>query len=1077
MDIKEKHHHFLRDGGEMGELIRRFDWSQTALGSPGQWPQSLRTIVSIILSSKFPMFLWWGEDLIQFYNDAYRPSLGNEGKHPSAVGQKGRECWPEIWDVIYPLIDQVRTTGEAVWFEDQLIPIYRNGKVEDVYWTFSYSPVNNESGKVEGVFVVCTETTEKVHNLKKLEESEKRFRNLITESTVATVVFSGNDLVVELANEVMLKFWGKDSSVIGKPLLHIFPEQANQRYFGLLLKVLKSGEAVREEAALVLININGKLEPFYRDFNYKALFDENGNVTSVLATAIDVTQKVVAQKKLLQSEQRFQGAVDALKGILWTNNAEGKMEGEQPGWSALTGQSFDEYQGFGWASAVHPDDAQATVDAWNEAVRKRETFIFEHRVKMKDGNWGQFSVRAVPLFHDDGSINEWVGVHTDITEQRSAEQALIESERRYRVLTEEGTVATALYTGPGLRIQYANDTMLRYWGKDRSVFGKTFREALPEMEGQAFPGLLDAVYATGEAYVGIEEKAYLMINGKLLPSFFNYTYKALRRKDGTIYGIHHTAIDVTEQVLARKKVEDSEQKVRAIVESAPFPIAVYTGKEMLIELANKSIMDIWGKGYNVVGKLFTDVLPELGNQEVFDQIERVYNSGVSFHTRNQRLDLVINGKPRPYWFNYSFTPLFDASGQVYGVMNTGVDNTDIVLAKLKVEENENNIRNTILKAPVAMCIFRGPQHVVEIANHRMIELWGRSSEDVMNKPIFVGLPEAKDQGFEQFLDGVFNTGETAMAEDVPVTLPRNGKIESVFVNFVYEAFREADGEISGVIAVATDVTSQVIARRKIEEVVAERTRELGEANRNLQKSNAELAQFAYIASHDLQEPIRKVSTFAQMLEQSLGQVDDTSLKYLNKISSASSRMTTLIRDVLAYSQLSDEKEVFVPVNLQEVAESIISDFELLVEQKRAVIEYNGLPVVNAIPMQMSQLFGNLISNALKFSQPDVRPRVSITTTFLSEEQAGKYGIANIGAPYYDIEFRDNGIGFKQEYAEQIFNIFQRLHGKTEFAGTGIGLAMCKKIAQNHGGDIRAKGTDNGAIFNVILPAATQDISI
>jgi len=169
---------WLPDGGEMGRLTREFDWSKTPVGSVEQWPQSLRTTVSIILSSKFPMFLWWGKDLTQFYNDAYRPSLGNNGKHPYALGQRGQECWPEIWPIIYPLIEQVLTTGESTWSEDQLIPIYRNGQLEDVYWTFGYSPITGESNTVEGVLVVCNETTEKVINARKLAESNAELKRI-----------------------------------------------------------------------------------------------------------------------------------------------------------------------------------------------------------------------------------------------------------------------------------------------------------------------------------------------------------------------------------------------------------------------------------------------------------------------------------------------------------------------------------------------------------------------------------------------------------------------------------------------------------------------------------------------------------------------------------------------------------------------------------------------------------------------------------------------------------------------------------------------------------------------------------
>src|SRR6478609_10760216 len=169
---------FLAGGGEMGELTRAKDWGNTTLGDPAGWPQSLRTTLSILLNSKFPMFLWWGPELICFYNDAYRPSLGTNGKHPFILGERAETAWAEIWTIIKPLIDQVLAGGESTWSEDQLIPIYRNGKIEDVYWTFSYSPVNDESGKVSGVSVTCHETTEKVMARMQLEDKELQLRTM-----------------------------------------------------------------------------------------------------------------------------------------------------------------------------------------------------------------------------------------------------------------------------------------------------------------------------------------------------------------------------------------------------------------------------------------------------------------------------------------------------------------------------------------------------------------------------------------------------------------------------------------------------------------------------------------------------------------------------------------------------------------------------------------------------------------------------------------------------------------------------------------------------------------------------------
>jgi light-regulated signal transduction histidine kinase (bacteriophytochrome) len=183
-------------------------------------------------------------------------------------------------------------------------------------------------------------------------------------------------------------------------------------------------------------------------------------------------------------------------------------------------------------------------------------------------------------------------------------------------------------------------------------------------------------------------------------------------------------------------------------------------------------------------------------------------------------------------------------------------------------------------------------------------------------------------------------------------------------------------------------------------------------------------------------------------------------------------MGILIRDVLGYSQLSKEHQVFEEVDLQQITDDIALEFELVLEQSHAKIIYNSLPIIDAIPLQMSQLFGNLISNALKYSHPGIPPVVTITCTKLIDG-----AVTHGPGDYYKIEFKDNGIGFDQKYADKIFNIFQRLHTKNEYSGTGIGLALCKKIMLNHHGDIQASSVENeGATFTIIIPAKQHTLA-
>src|SRR3954466_1214688 len=179
---------FLAGGGEMGALTRAYDWTANPLGGPETWPQSLRTAVRILLNTQHPMFIWWGPDLIQFYNDAYRQTMGPE-RHPSALGQRGRECWTEIWDIIGPQIEYVMAGQGATWHEDQLVPVTRHGRRENVWWTYGYSPINDDDAPhgVGGVLVVCNDVTQEHMARESLRLSEERLQLALEASGVVGI--------------------------------------------------------------------------------------------------------------------------------------------------------------------------------------------------------------------------------------------------------------------------------------------------------------------------------------------------------------------------------------------------------------------------------------------------------------------------------------------------------------------------------------------------------------------------------------------------------------------------------------------------------------------------------------------------------------------------------------------------------------------------------------------------------------------------------------------------------------------------------------------------------------------------
>jgi len=258
------------------------------------------------------------------------------------------------------------------------------------------------------------------------------------------------------------------------------------------------------------------------------------------------------------------------------------------------------------------------------------------------------------------------------------------------------------------------------------------------------------------------------------------------------------------------------------------------------------------------------------------------------------------------------------------------------------------------------------------------------------------------------------------------------------------------------------------SRDELEARVVERTRELEKSNQQLVASNRELQDFASVASHDLQEPLRKIQAFGDRLQSRFADALPPDAKdYLERMRSAAGRMQVLIDDLLTFSRVTTKAQPFRPVDLNQIVDDVLIDLETRIAQTSGRAERGKLPTIEADPLQMRQLFQNLISNGLKFRKPDTAPIVSITAI---EKHPTSNGESDEETPLCEIRVQDNGIGFEQKYADRIFTIFQRLHGRNTYEGTGIGLAICRKIVERHHGTIEAQSEpDKGAAFVIRLP--------
>ncbi len=404
-------------------------------------------------------------------------------------------------------------------------------------------------------------------------------------------------------------------------------------------------------------------------------------------------------------------------------------------------------------------------------------------------------------------------------------------------------------------------------------------------------------------------------------------------------------------------------------------------------------------------------------------------------------------------------------------------------------ESEALFKSLIADAPVATCVFVGRELMIDIANQPMLDFWGKGAS-VLGMPLAEALPELEGQPFLGILDEVFTTGVAYEATGVAADLVVDGVPGTYYFDFTYKPLRNSAGEVFAIMNMAVDVTQQILNQKKIETSekiyrslseelegrVDERTQELLTANRDLVRSNKNLQQFAYIASHDLQEPLRKIQSFSSLLRNKYrNELGENGLYYLERMNSAGSRMSTLIKDLLTYSQISTRQQAYSPVALDAIIAEVLNTLEWQIQERQAKIELPKLPVVNGDKTQLSQLFQNLLSNALKFTPPGQKPFVTISCHQRQRAELPAGVIPNSPASqFYQIDFSDKGVGFDTRYLDRIFQVFQRLHGKDEFPGTGVGLAICQRVVENHGGAITASSVyGKGATFSVYLPKEAE----
>ncbi len=536
----------------------------------------------------------------------------------------------------------------------------------------------------------------------------------------------------------------------------------------------------------------------------------------------------------------------------------------------------------------------------------------------------------------------------------------------------------------------------------------------------------------------------------------------LRDAQGKATGFIGLGVDITERKRAEAALQDSQTLYHSLV--ADLPVGIFRkDRQGHFILANPAFCRL--KGMNeeeFLGKTPGEVGAAADTKQGAPELMTKYTEQAEEHHRliMQTGDCVeideeysLAGGQQLFVHATKF-PVMDTGGKIIGTQGILVDITERKRAEEALNRERVLLRTLIDSLPD--CIYakdsNGRKTMANLADLKNMRC--NTEAEVLGKTDFEIFPKEIAEQFraddEKVIHGrpVLNKEEHFFDEAGRKSWLLTSKLP----------LRDAAGNITGLVGIGRDITE----RKKSEDDLRSSERKLRQFTAQLEHSNRELQDFAYVASHDLQEPLRKIVVFGERLKEKCGEsLAEEPRDYLDRMQKAAARMQTLINDLLTFSRVTSKARPFAPVDLDQVAHEVVNDLEARIEQVQGRVEIGALPVIDAEELQMRQLLQNLIGNALKFRRPETPPVVSVAARKFSDES---------GREKCELTVRDNGIGFEEKYLDRIFNVFQRLHTRAEFEGNGMGLAIVKKIVMYHGGDITAKSQPGaGTTFILTFP--------
>jgi PAS domain S-box-containing protein len=1034
--------------------------------------------VDLLNDAPMGIFIAHGRDLaIEYVNKCATALVESKAQQP--FGMPMRDLLPEV--LSQAVLDDIHTKcladGKSVSIREQQIVLFVDGKIRLGWYDITVTPIPNDSRSVESVIFYFADVTANVQSKRSIALNEDYFTNFFRQAPVALVLYRGEDFIVDLANDKALEIWGKSIEEIkGKPIIEIFPEVESDsiiraRHAESLVKLKRGETHVVNEVQLTFLR-NGLPQTGWYNYIHEPYKDINGNVIGMMAIAIDITQQVVARKQL----ELITDAIPSL--VSYVNNRE-QYEFVNTAYEKWFAKSKDDVVGKSLAEVLG-DTAYAKIKGHLDKALSGNLVSFDSWLDYKDGGKRFISATYVPHFDESKRVLGYFGLVNDLTERKRYEQTIEENEQRMRLLLEgigAGAFDYDLLTGA---IHWSNDLKELLGLSPDQIVDADIAHAVVHPDDANF--VLDQ---TSGLRNGLKEQVAL-------------DYRIVRRDNGTVRWMHSRykvlfsdkkqpvritgfTIDVTDRKLNEEKLNkfnhqlenDVKERTSELIKANQLLVdknnELRNAQSVLQQLIDSSIelIAVVDRDLNflAVNTAFEKFVHKSSAELIGKHIFEVYRGAkgskqvelLQKALAGERLHLKANpsiSRPNDVWFDTHIVPL-EIDGKVEGVIVLSRNISDIVKSELALAKVNKQLEEAQRLSKLGSWEWDVNAGNVTWSDE-MYRIYGYENKFPVDfvKATERMSPEHAErssrrtqQHIQTAIDNFNRTGELIYeisSLEFPIKLP-DGREKILRSSGKLEL--DPTGKLHRIVGVIQDVTEIRSAEERLRQLVSE-----------LEMKNKDLESFNFVASHDLQEPLRKIQTFIDRIK-SGGTTEDVKAEYLNRIDNAAKRMGDLIQSMLTLGRLSKHEDHFTEVDLNSIVDYCKSEFELVIREKGAIIQSEDLPVIRASDFQMRQLFINLISNSFKFSNE--KPFIKIDCEKVKRDNT----------EHWRLTFTDNGIGFDPKYKEQIFELFQRLHSKSEFSGTGIGLNIVKRIVERHNGFIEATSAPGkGASFTIYLPS-------